>query len=280
MYPGPLKDALDKATRKLEQANVDSPRLAAEVLLAHVLNVSRAHLLAHLDQPLAHPSTFHSLVDRCAGGEPLAYVTGRKAFYDLELSCDPRALIPRPETELLVETLLTFHLPPVFNAVDVGAGTGCIAITLAAQRPAARVYATDISPEALELAQRNARQNGVSSRVTFLLGDLLDPLPEPVHAIAANLPYVTTSEWRALPDHIRLHEPRLALDGGEDGLDLIRRLLVAAPTHLLPGGVIVLEIGAAQGQAAAQLARAAFPLARVSVRPDYAGLDRLVMIET
>ncbi len=258
------------------------------------MNISRTHLLAHLDQSLSlslssSPSQFHSLVARCANGEPLAYIIGHKEFYDLSLVCDPRALIPRPETELLVETIINFKFPGLpsraskisdLKLADIGAGTGCIAITLAAHLPHAHVYATDLSPDALALARHNAQENRVAHRITFLRGDLLDPLPEPVHAIAANLPYVTTSEWQTLPNHIRLHEPRLALDGGPDGLDLVRRLLAQAPARILPGGIIALEIGSAQGQAAARLAQAAFPTAHIEVKQDYAGLDRLIMIET
>lgn len=280
-----MQETLDSAAQRLAQASIDSPRLVAEVLLAHTLNISRAHLLAHLDQliPLSpgHPIAFHSLVDRCAGGEPLAYLVGHKEFYDLDLICDPRALIPRPETELLVETIL--HLPPSpfpLLLADIGVGTGCIAITLAKHLPTAHIYATDVSPDALDLARLNAQRNGVSDRVTCLRGDLLEPLPEPVHIIAANLPYVTTGEWETLPAHIRLHEPRIALDGGADGLDLIRRLLNQAPNYLLAGGVVVLEIGANQGPAVLQLAHAAFPHAQIELRQDYAKLDRLTIIKT
>lgn len=287
-----MADALSAAAQQLAQADVDSPRLAAEVLAAHALGLARAQL-ATSDAPIPQP-LFQALVDRCASGEPLAYVVGHKAFYDLDLACDPRALIPRPETELLVETILNFK-PTRSSAaqawaldvstpslVDVGTGTGCIAVTLAAHWPGARVYATDVSPEALALARYNAERCGVSERIVFLQGDLLAGLPGPVHVIAANLPYVTTAEWEALPRSIRLHEPRLALDGGADGLDQIRRLLAPAeaPAYLLPGGVLVLEIGSTQGPAAAQLVRAAFPAARVQVKQDYAGLDRLVVAET
>ncbi|MBN1890128.1 MAG: peptide chain release factor N(5)-glutamine methyltransferase [Thermoflexales bacterium] len=281
---------------------MDSPRLAAELLLAHALGVSRTQLLASAALPSSpypltqspchlvtlsppHLVTFQSLVDRCVDGEPLAYIIGHKEFYDLDLACDVRALIPRPETELLVQTILdatleTRNLKLLTLIADVGTGGGCIAITLAAHWPAAVVYAVDVSPAALALAQQNAQRCQVAGRITFLRGDLLEPLPEAVDVIAANLPYVTTSEWEGLPAHIRLHEPRMALDGGGDGLELVRRLLAQAPQRLLPGGLVVLEIGAAQGQAVLELARAAFPAARVELKQDYGRLDRLVVIDT
>jgi release factor glutamine methyltransferase len=282
-----LQDALRIAVNRLEQAGVDSPRLAAQVLLAHALNISRTGLAALSPQHLVPALPFQSLVDRCASGEPLAYVIGHKEFYDLDLICDSRALIPRPETELLVETIFNFQLPTTDNQLpitdyrfaDIGTGTGCIAVTLA-KHLGARGYATDVSPEALALAQCNAERNAVSDRITFLCGDLLGPLPGPVHVVAANLPYVTTPEWEALPGHIRLREPRLALDGGQDGLDLMRRLLAQAPEYVLPGGKLALEIGATQGQAVVDLAQQAFPGARIALKQDYAGLDRLVVIET
>jgi release factor glutamine methyltransferase len=140
------------------------------------------------------------------------------------------------------------------------------------------LYAADVSPAALALARRNAAQIGVADRIVFLLGDMLAPLPEPVHVIAANLPYVSTGEWENLPAHIRQHEPRLALDGGADGLEPVRQLLIQAPRYLLPGGWIVLEIGATQGAAVMGLACAAFPQAHIQLQCDYAQLDRLVVI--
>lgn len=278
------QDVLGAAARQLEQAKVDSPRLVAEVLLAHALGVQRVQLLAGLAEALREPERaglFQALVERCAAGEPLAYVVGQQAFYDLDFECDPRALIPRPETELLVEALLEARFStPAIRLADVGTGTGCVGVTLAVHLPDALVYAIDASPGALELARRNARRHNVAERVIFLHGDVLAALPVPVHAMAANLPYVSTAEWEALPDAIRLHEPRAALDGGADGLDLVRRLLAEAPGRLLPGGRLALEIGAQQGPAAAHLAQRAFPSARVTLKQDYAGLDRLVVIET
>jgi release factor glutamine methyltransferase len=163
---------------------------------------------------------------------------------------------------------------------DVGAGSGAIAIALAVHLPEATVYALDDSAGALSVTTENARRHGVGDRVRCLLGDLLSPLPRAVDLIIANLPYVTTDEWRGLPPEIRDHEPRAALDGGPDGLTPIDHLLATASPYLLPEGAILLEIGASQGTAVTSLARQHFPQARVRLEQDYAGLDRLIILET
>jgi release factor glutamine methyltransferase len=168
-------------------------------------------------------------------------------------------------------------MAPGVRIADVGAGSGAIAVTLAVHLSRATVYALDASPEALALAAENAARHG--ARVRCLAGDLLAPLPGAVDLIVANLPYVTRDEWSALPPEIRDHEPRAALDGGADGLALIGRLLSTARGHLRPGGAVLAEIGAAQGEAAVALARAALPGARVALRQDYAGLDRLIVVQ-
>jgi release factor glutamine methyltransferase len=163
--------------------------------------------------------------------------------------------------------------------VDVGTGCGCIAIALATQLPDLRLIATDISADALSLARENAQRHKVSPRIQFLQGDLLAPAPVQVEGVVANLPYVTTAEWQSLPRHIREHEPRIALDGGADGLDLIRRLFSQASRSIKPDGWLLLEIGATQGQAVSALARQAFPRAAVNLHKDYAGLQRIVEIQ-
>ena len=275
--------AIDQAYCHLESEDVDSPRLDAELLLAHVLGTNRAAVLAHPERRLTlkELTRYRALVSRRAGHEPLAYIVGWREFYGLEFAVDRRVLIPRPETELLVERAVAVVRPvPAPRIVDVGAGSGAIAVTLAVQVPAATVYAIDASRGALEVTGQNALRHGVAGRVHCLHGHLLDPLPGPVHLIVANLPYVTTAEWLDLMPEIRDYEPREALDGGSDGLDLVRALLATAGRWLGPGGAVVLEIGAAQGEAATALARHHFPDARVTLAQDYAGLDRLVVIET
>jgi release factor glutamine methyltransferase len=278
-----VKEALAQAATQLRNQGVESPRLDAELLLAHVLGVNRAALFTWPDRPLTPKdlTRYRDMVARRAQREPLAYIVGCREFFGLDFAVGPAVLIPRPETELLVEHALRLarRLSPALQIADVGAGSGAIAVALAVHLPGATVFALDGSSEALAVAAENARRHEVTGRVHCLLGDLLAPLPGPVDLIAANLPYVTTAEWEGLPPEIHDHEPRAALDGGVDGLALIRRLLPAAAPALRPGGAILLEIGAGQGQAVTALARHHFPLADVQLYQDYAGLDRLVVVK-
>jgi release factor glutamine methyltransferase len=274
--------ALAQAVRALGNAGVDSPHLDAELLLAHTLEGNRAAVLAWPDRRLTPKqlTRFRALVGRRAAREPLAYILGQREFFGLHFAVDPRVLIPRPETELLVEEALRLAGPILSPLVaDVGAGSGAIAVSLAVHLPQATVYALDDSSGALAVTAENARRHGVADRVHCLQGDLLAPLPGPVDIITANLPYVAAPEWEELAPEIRHYEPRAALDGGPDGLVLIRGLLSSAPPHLRPGGAILLEIGAGQGQAVTSLAQEVFASARVRLRQDYAGLDRLVVIQ-
>jgi len=283
-------EAQAQATARLRNEGVESPRLDAELLLAHVLDVNRAAILARPDRRLTPKelTRYRDLVARRAGREPLAYILGHREFFDLDLVLDRRVLIPRPETELLVEHALCIArniVPPATTTLaiaDVGSGSGAIAVTLAVHLPHAIVYALDASAGALSVVAENASRYGVADRVHCLQGDLLSPLHEagPVALITANLPYVSTDEWLALAPEIRDHEPRAALDGGVDGLSLIHRLLLTAGPSLQPGGAILLEIGASQGAAVTTLSREQFPLASVQLVQDYAGLDRLVLVET
>jgi release factor glutamine methyltransferase len=279
-----IAEAMAEATAKLSAARVDSPKLVARVLLAHTLGAPRANVVAYSpQQPLqSHQlDAYRGLVARCAAGEPMAYIVGHTEFYRLDFLTDRRALIPRPETEHLVE--LALKKPQMANAksliVEVGTGSGCVVVSLAVKLPELRLIATDISAEALALAHENAKRHKVSSRIQFLRGDLLAPVPARAEGVVANLPYVTTTEWQSLPIHIREHEPRIALDGGPDGLDLFRRLFSQAPRYVKPNGWLLLEIGATQGQAVSALARQAFPLAAVNLHRDYAGLTRVVEIQ-
>lgn len=272
--------ALHQATQRLRGIS-DTARLDAELLLAHALGWRRTQVLAegHEELGQAQLASFQALVERRAARVPVAYLTGSKEFYGLELYVDQRVLVPRPETELLVERALEHARArqgtgPLLIA-DVGTGSGCIAVALAANLPRARVYATDISPAALEVAARNAARHQVAGRVTLLQGDLLAPLPEPVDLLVSNPPYTILAE---VDEGVRQHEPHLALDGGPDGLDLYRRLLAAAPAYVRSGGALLLEIGAWQGAAVAALARAHFPGADVLVHRDLAGRDRVVSI--
>jgi release factor glutamine methyltransferase len=272
----------------IELASVtDAPRLEAEVLLAHVLGTARTVLIAHPERPLTSGQLgrYRTLVRRRASNYPLPYLTGRVEFYGLEFEVTPEVMIPRPETETLVDLALARRPASI---VDVGTGSGCVAVSLAVQLPEAIIYAIDISPAALAVARRNAERHGVAGRVRMMVGDVLSPRPGPVDLVVSNPPYIPTGEYASLPVSVRDHEPWLALDGGPDGLAVIRRLLAQAPAVLRgpepaegrPGGGLLVEIGADQGKAASYLARTFFPQAGVRVHPDLAGRDRVLEVQT
>lgn len=277
-----LQAALQQAIQALQNAEVDEARLDAELLLAHTLDLNRAAIMARPDRLLTPKelTRFRDLVARRVAREPLPYITGHREFFGLDFVVDARVLIPRPETELLVEHALRIArpVPRPLGIADVGAGSGAIAVTLAVHLPHAAVHALDDSAGALAVTAENARRHNVAGRVHCGQGDLLAPLAGPVDLIAANLPYVTTGEWAELLPEIRDYEPRAALDGGPDGLDAIRRLVATAGPRLRPGGALLLEIGASQGAAVISLARHCFPAADLQLHRDYAGLDRLAIV--
>lgn len=266
----------------------DAEPLDAAILLALVLDLPRTALLAYPETPLSaeQRARFAALVARRAAGEPVAYLTGRRAFYDREFLVTPDVLIPRPETEHLIEAALNWARGRAdrgggLRVADIGTGSGAIAVTLAAHLPDARLYAIDCSPAALEVARQNAARAGVIGRITFHQGDLLRPLldvGERVDLIAANLPYIPSADLDTLA--VARHEPRLALDSGSDGLDAVRRLLAQAPDALVASGLALLEIGAGQGKVVTALAREQFPSGAISILADYAGHDRLLRVET
>jgi len=247
----------------------------------HVTGSSRARLLAHPERTLtsAQVARYGKLVDDRAAGYPLPYLTGEIEFYGLDIEVTPEVLIPRPETETLVDLALERRPNTV---VDVGTGSGCIAVALAAHLPEAAVYGIDISPAALAVARRNAERYGLGERIRFLVGDLLDRRPGPVDLIVSNPPYVSADEWASLPPSVRDHEPRLALDGGPDGLEVVRRLISQSQGLLEPDGALLIEIGATQGDAAKEAAETFFPENGTSIRihPDLAGHDRVLEIQT
>jgi len=289
-----VREAVLWGARVLEQCGCDSPRLDAELLLAHALGLSRARLMAQFDRVLspAELARYRQLIERRRAHEPVAYIVGHQEFYGLDFYVDRRVLIPRPETELLVEKAIELagkvgdsgygigvSSYPITLA-DVGTGSGAIAVSLAVHLPQATIYALDSSAEALEVAARNVRHHRVERRVHLLRGDLLSPLPEPVDIVVANLPYVSEVELAELPPEIRCYEPLSALDGGPDGLRHIRRLLAQAREYFRPHGAVLLEIGATQGEAVAELARRHFPTAEIEIARDYGGLDRVVIVRT
>lgn len=281
-----IREALRHGSRLLQSIGSDEASLEAELLLGQALGLDRTHLYQRLPDELtaAQEAAYRRLLERRMRHEPTAYIVGRREFYGIELEVTPAAIIPRPETETLVELALELigpQPPPGTAVADVGVGCGAIAIALAANLPPSiQITAIDVSAPALELARRNARRLGLADRIRFLEGDLLSPLEGPVDIIAANLPYVPSGRWERLPPEIREHEPRSGLDGGPDGLRLIERLLRQAPPYLRPGGALLAEIGEDQGQEARRIASQAFPGAHIEVRPDLAGLDRVLLVRT
>jgi release factor glutamine methyltransferase len=226
-------------------------------------------------------ASYSSLVKRRINHEPTAYITGHKEFFGIDFTVTPDTIIPRPDTELLVENAIELartRLPESCLIGDIGTGCGAIAIALARHLPRARIYATDISAPALEVARSNCHRHGVSERVILLQGDVLEPLPEPVHLIVSNLPYIRESELPTMPPEIAMYEPRIAFAGGKDGLRLVERLLSQVSRRLLNDGAVLIEIGYDQGLAVSELARKYFPNAEIGVATDLSGLDRLVCI--
>ena len=274
-----LKQALHRARGILAEKNIDDAPLECELLLRHALGISRTQLYLDLDHELSpkQEEAFWRLLKRRLNGEPTAYIIGHHEFYGLDFYVDPRVLIPRPESELLVEKALELaQNRPVSTIAEVGTGCGAIAISLALNRPQTKIYATDTSAAALKVALFNCQKHGVANRICLLAGDMLEPLPEPVDLIVANLPYVRESE---LPQISTLNfEPSLALNGGADGLEKIRRLGTQISGKLCPGGSLLLEIGQKQRKAVTTFWHNLFPSAEIEVTADLSGIDRVVSL--
>jgi len=290
---------------KSHLAHTTEAELAAKMLLAHVLDCRLTDLFVHPERPLSQEEflLYQALIARRAAHEPVAYLVGHQPFLDLDLMVNSSVLIPRPETEVLVEAAIRiagrWSQPRI---ADVGTGCGAIAISLAMHLPDARILAVDASERALEVGRHNTSRYGLDDRIRFLQSDLLTALTTERLAISqhqckaededqgmkastqldiivANLPYVSEAEYAALSPDIRLYEPPEALIAGQEGLRAIRALLDAAPPHLAADGAVLLEIGADQGPKVSELAALAFPDAQISVLPDYAHRDRVLCIE-
>ncbi len=278
-----VAEVLTWANFFLRRSGSGTARLDAEVLLAHILGVERVWLYTHPEALLSDTDRrqYCRLVQARAGRTPLQYLTQRQEFMGLEFAVLPGVLIPRPETELLVEVLLErVKGRPAPALADIGTGSGAIAVSLAHYLPHSRILAVDISPAALAVARKNAARHGVSDRITFLSGDLLAPLADldlagGLDAIAANPPYIPSGDIAGLSPEVREHEPRLALDGGPDGLDNYRRLIPAAGALLRAGGWLAFEVGAGQAAAVADLMQAA-GYRQVERHQDLAGWERVV----
>ncbi|MFC2004164.1 peptide chain release factor N(5)-glutamine methyltransferase [Chloroflexota bacterium] len=274
-----LKQALSRAREVLASNKIEDYSLESELLLMEALKISRVQLYLELDRELnlEDEQTFWHLIKRRLSGEPTAYITRTREFYRLDFYVDPTVLIPRPESELLVERSLDLAQNHTVSTIaEIGTGCGAIAISLALSLPQAKIYATDISAAALKVALFNCQRHGVVDRICLLSGDMLDPLPKPVDLIVANLPYVRESE---LPQINTLNfEPSLALNGGSDGLEKIRKLCSQISDKLRPGGYLLLEIGQGQSRAVTALLHSFFPLAEIEVMPDFSGIDRVVSL--
>lgn len=280
----PVGRALVSAARRLRGLGFETPQLDAQVILAHVLGVDRAWLFAHHDHELNSNEldSFTTLITRHMNDEPVAYLVGRQEFYGIEIQVDERTLIPRPETELLVDAVLSqieMLGERAVTVADVGTGSGAIAIAVATNAPHALIYGVDLSADALQVASENVWRTDLEDRVQLLRGDLLAPLACPVDIVVANLPYISQNDYRNLDRTVRNFEPKLALEAGPEGLDAIARLLRQASAKLKPAGAIFLEIGCDQGQAVLALVDESLPQARyVDLRQDYNGRDRIVAI--
>jgi release factor glutamine methyltransferase len=245
-----VKEALHNTAKTLAVNAVAEAPLEAELLLMHAMDIGRTGLYVRLedDMPSKCGAAIADLVSRRLSREPVAYILKNREFYGLDFYVGPGVLIPRPETETLVEEAIAFTRRNFSSAdpiiADIGTGSGAIAVSLARSLPKAKIYATDISAQALDIAALNCIRHGV--RVELLQGDLLAPLPQPVDMIVANLPYVSDHELAGLSEEIKDHEPHIALSGGEDGLDIVRRLIVDAPDKLRVGGAVLIEVAPAQ----------------------------------
>lgn len=253
-----VKRILDWTIPHLKSHGSESPRLDAEILLAHARGCPRIQLYTNYDEPLtdAQRATMRDLIKRRAAAEPVAYLVGHREFFGLDFQVSKDVLIPRPDTETLVVDAIEWLNPQEAPRVlDIGTGSGCIAVSLAVNCPNAKVTAIDLSPVALDMARSNGDRHKVADRICWQLGDLFAPLKEgeTFELIASNPPYIASAEIETLSADVRLHEPRSALDGGPDGLAIIRRLIAEAPQHLAPGGKLLLEISEEQAEAVTQL---------------------------
>ena len=271
-----LRDAFQQL-----QPTSETPLLDSQVSLGFILNQPRSWIVAHPERPLTPEelNQFQSAVKQMAAGTPLAHLLGKWEFFGLEFLVSPEVLIPRPETELLVEHALAWlkARPERRWAVDAGTGSGCIAISLANQVPDLKVIACDLSPAALHVARQNIARHQLEERVLLVQADLLPPACRQFDLVCANLPYIPSQTLTTLP--VSRHEPQLALDGGPSGAEVIQRLLKVAPTSMLPGACILLEIEAGQGDRVPAAACQIFPDAQITARQDLAGHDRLVIIQ-
>jgi release factor glutamine methyltransferase len=281
--PWTIGKILEWATSDFRARGLPNPRLDAEVLLAFAVGENRVKLIVDRDRPLVpgELARFRELVKRRRASEPVAYLLGFREFYGRSFRVDRRVLVPRPDTETLVDVALarTAHASMSLRALDLCTGSGCVAVTIARERPTSRVHATDTSEDALSVARHNALRLGAYN-ASFAQADLYDGseargVPTRFDLVVANPPYIATAEIATLAADVREHEPRLALEGGAEGLDVLRRVVEGAPEHLVPGGTLAVEVGAGQSSAVEELFRAR-GLEDVRRARDYGGIERVV----
>jgi release factor glutamine methyltransferase len=276
---GTAAGAVDVAARRLAAASIHRPRAEAEILVRWAAGLTREQLLVHPEKQLTAEAAARlgKGVRRREQREPLPYILGEAEFYSLPFHVSPAVLVPRPETERLAEAVVErARHTHARVAVDVGTGAGVLAVVLARELPALRVIATDVSPAALAVARHNAQRHGVRSRVDLVRCDLLSAIGLPVDGVVANPPYIRHDEFEELEPEVRDYEPRLALNGGLDGLGIVQRLTVRLAEHLNTGGFAALEVGAGQAEAVANL-MVHGGLSNIELLPDYAGIARVVI---
>lgn len=278
-----VKSVLEWSTGYLERHEVEPPRLTAEMLLAEVLGCSRVDLYIRFEQPLEADelASYREYLKRRSKFEPTQYILGNQEFWSLTFEVDQRVLIPRPETECLIEECLNLfkqgEIPVDGPFLDLCTGSGAIACALAKEFPEAEIDAADISEDALEVATANVRSLGFQERVQLHQGNLFDALPPRQYAgILSNPPYIRTDEMEGLQQEVRLFEPHLALEAGADGLDFVKVIVEQAPEYMLPEGVLLIEIGASQGDAARALAAQTGHYQDIQIRQDYSKRDRIL----
>ena len=275
---------LQWTTEYFQRNNVSEPRTSAEVLLAHVLAEDRLFLYLNYDRPMetSELTAYRACIKRRLGGEPNQYITGLQEFWSLPLRVSPDVLIPRPETEVLVEAVLGFldTADPNVNILDLGTGSGAIAIALARELPAARIVAADLSMAALRLAQENAKSTQVDERIFFVRSDMFGAIPggsQKFKVVVTNPPYISHDEMSELPREIRDFEPHHALEGGPDGLTAIRHIIAEVPTILSQAGALIMEMGADQAESVSALVTDSQHYESYRIIKDYSGLDRVLV---
>jgi len=272
-------EALNWATDYLKENRIEDPHLEAEILLAHALGLKRTSLITERQIKIETKDFlfYKDLIERRARHEPTAHITGIQPFMSLDFFVDRSVLIPRPETELLVETVLRSTIHDARPTIaDIGTGSGVIAVSLAKYMPNIKVIGIDSSPDAIKVAQNNAEHHKVIDCCRFIQGNLFEPLTDPVNVIISNPPYIPSADIDKLQPEVRDWEPRVALDGGPDGLDYIRQLITGSPNYLKENGYLILEFGENQAEKVKSLAKK--PFKEIKILKDYSGIERIILL--